>query len=104
MVVGKLNLMSFVYLLVLPGSLIIKPLIGFYLISFIYHSQARYVGCIPLGIDIPEEEQGEVEEVLHQLNCFPVFLQEDVLKKHYHGFCKKILWPVLHNSINLYLV
>ena len=74
------------------------------MISFIYHSQARYVGCIPLGIDIPEEEQGEVEEVLHQLNCFPVFLQEDVLKKHYHGFCKKILWPVLHNSINLYLV
>lgn len=64
-------------------------------------SQARYVGCIPLGIDIPEEEQDEVEEVLRQLNCFPIFLQEDILRKHYHGFCKKILWPVLHNSVNM---
>ena len=64
-------------------------------------SQARYVGCIPLGIDVPVEERGEVEYVLRALNCFPVFLEEEVLRKHYHGFCKKILWPVLHNSVNV---
>ena len=66
--------------------------------------QARYIGCIPLGIDIPESEQDEVVEVLHQINCFPVFLKEDILRLHYHGFCKKILWPVIHNSVNMYVL
>ena len=65
------------------------------------YSQARYVGCIPLGIDIPEEEQEEVEFALRQLNCFPVFLQETILREHYHGFCKKIMWPVIHNSVDM---
>lgn len=64
-------------------------------------SQARYVGCIPLGIDVPVSERGKVEEALRQLNCFPVFIDEKVLKGHYHGFCKKVLWPVLHNSVNM---
>lgn len=43
----------------------------------------------------------QVEEILKELNCFPVFLDEEVLRSHYHGFCKKILWPVLHNSVNM---
>ena len=44
---------------------------------------------------------GKVEEALRQLNCFPVFIDGKVLKGHYHGFCKKVLWPVLHNSVNM---
>ena len=64
-------------------------------------SQARYVGCIPLDIEIPPCDRQEIEEVLRELNCFPVFLEESVLRQHYHGFCKKILWPVLHNSVNM---
>ena len=60
------------------------------------------MGCIPLDIEIPPSDRQEVEEVLHELNCFPVFLDESVLRQHYHGFCKKILWPVLHSSVNMW--
>ena len=66
-----------------------------------FNSNARYVGCIPLGIDVPVSERHQVEEILKELNCFPVFLDEEVLRSHYHGFCKKILWPVLHNRVNM---
>ena len=60
------------------------------------------MGCIPLDIEIPPSDRQEVEEVLRELNCFPVFLDESVLRQHYHGFCKKILWPVLHSSVNMW--
>lgn len=60
------------------------------------------MGCIPLDIEIPPSDRQEVEEVLRELNCFPVFLEESVLRQHYHGFCKKILWPVLHTSVNMW--
>ena len=60
------------------------------------------MGCIPLDIEIPPSDRQEVEEALRELNCFPVFLDESVLRQHYHGFCKKILWPVLHSSVNMW--
>ena len=52
---------------------------------------------------MPVSERGKVEEALRQLNCFPVFIDEKVLKGHYHGFCKKVLWPALHNSVNMWV-
>ena len=59
------------------------------------------MGCIPLGIEVPVAEGPQVEELLKELNCFPVFLEEEVLRSHYYGFCKKVLWPVLHSSVNM---
>lgn len=66
-----------------------------------FNSNARYVGCIPLDIKVPAAERPQVEELLKELNCFPVFLEEEVLRSHYYGFCKKVLWPVLHSSVNM---
>ena len=44
------------------------------------------MGCIPLGIEVPVAERPQVEELL---------------RSHYYGFCKKVLWPVLHSSVNM---
>ena len=61
------------------------------------------MGCIPLDIDIPKSERHQVENLLKGMNCFPVFLEEETLRNHYYGFCKKVLWPVLHTSANMYV-
>ena len=60
--------------------------------------KTKHVECVKVNYNTYETT---LEEILKELNCFPVFLDEEVLRSHYHGFCKKILWPVLHNSVNM---
>ena len=51
--------------------------------------------------ELEPETLRKAQELLKELNCFPVFLEEEVLRSHYYGFCKKVLWPVLHSSVNM---
>jgi len=48
------------------------------------------------GVLVPEAEQDQVEELLAEHNCVPVFLPEDLHKRYFFGFCQTILWPLLH--------
>lgn len=36
------------------------------------------------------------EELLKENHCYPVFMEPDLRKKFYKGFCKQQLWPLLH--------
>lgn len=44
-----------------------------------------------------EEDRAAVTAVLGEMNCTPLFLEEDVIEAHYMGMCKQVLWPAFHN-------
>ncbi|CBI32507.3 unnamed protein product, partial [Vitis vinifera] len=47
-----------------------------------------------LLLQLKEEEVSQI--LLETFKCVPTFLPHDVLEKFYHGFCKKLLWPLFH--------
>jgi trehalose 6-phosphate synthase/phosphatase len=40
--------------------------------------------------------QSLVEQLAHDHNCYPVFLEQGLKQRFYKGFCKQQLWPLLH--------
>jgi len=52
------------------------------------------------GVDIPDEEFEEVEELLKKHNCVPVQIPKELREKMYFGFCKTVLWPLFHYQIS----
>eukprot|EP00741_Cyanophora_paradoxa_P020389 tig00021254_g19680.t1 len=47
---------------------------------------------------IPPAEQAQVKGTLERdFGCVPVFLPDQLVQDHYHGFCKETLWLMLHN-------
>jgi trehalose-phosphatase len=58
-----------------------------------------YVG--QLTTPIPHEHQDTVRTLLKNLvpPCIPVFTEPADREAHYQTFCKKIMWPLLHNTI-----
>jgi len=48
---------------------------------------------------IPNEDKEEVEDLLYNINCIPIFLNKQLKYKFYEKCCKNLLWPVLHYSI-----
>jgi trehalose 6-phosphate synthase/phosphatase len=44
-----------------------------------------------------EEDKEQVRKLLEDMNCIPLFLDPALRQAHYYGFCKQVLWPVLHN-------
>ncbi|KAJ9686080.1 hypothetical protein PVL29_015119 [Vitis rotundifolia] len=57
--------------------------------------EVLYVGSLRVDVDL--EEQEEVSQILLEtFKCVPTFLPQDLLEKFYHGFCKKLLWPLFH--------
>eukprot|EP00529_Nitzschia_sp_RCC80_P007412 CAMPEP_0113480238 /NCGR_PEP_ID=MMETSP0014_2-20120614/21768_1 /TAXON_ID=2857 /ORGANISM="Nitzschia sp." /LENGTH=1302 /DNA_ID=CAMNT_0000373653 /DNA_START=126 /DNA_END=4034 /DNA_ORIENTATION=+ /assembly_acc=CAM_ASM_000159 len=51
---------------------------------------------------VPVNERHLVEECLRPFNCVPVWIDPVVFGEMYNGFCKGILWPVLHNVTSVY--
>jgi len=51
---------------------------------------------------VPDSDHAAVEEILSELNCFPVFCDAQRAHNHFQGYCKGILWPTFHNIIDLY--
>lgn len=50
-----------------------------------------------LGSEVELFEQDAVAEDLHKnFSCVPVFLGAELKDKHYKGFCKGFLWPLMH--------
>ncbi|CAM9629073.1 unnamed protein product, partial [Laminaria digitata] len=46
--------------------------------------------------------QPAVVKALLKLNCVPVFLSEALAQKCYNGYCKGVLWPVMHSMLEIY--
>lgn len=54
-----------------------------------------YVGCLPSEVD-PIEHDAVTQDLYSRYNCLPVFLGPELKEKYYSGFCKQILWPLMH--------
>ncbi|KAK8795543.1 hypothetical protein WA158_000200 [Blastocystis sp. Blastoise] len=65
-------------------------------------SQLKFIGCINYPHEIPATEMPYVEALLNEMNCFPVIIPKEEFDSYYYGFCKKILWPLLHDVVDLY--
>ena len=51
---------------------------------------------------VPRNERRLVEECLAPFNCVPVWFDPQLFGEMYNGFCKGVLWPVLHNVTSVY--
>jgi trehalose 6-phosphate synthase/phosphatase len=57
-----------------------------------------WMGTVAVPGDKPTaHEQEQLVKVLREMNCIPVFLDADVQRNAYHGYCKQVMWPVFHN-------
>jgi hypothetical protein len=55
-----------------------------------------WVGTISIS-DLTPSEKSFVIILLGTMDCIPVFLDDQLAKDAYQGFCKMIMWPVFHN-------
>ena len=51
---------------------------------------------------VPRSERHLVEECLRPFHCVPVWVDPTLFGQMYNGFCKSVLWPVLHNVTSVY--
>ena len=42
------------------------------------------------------EQEAVAADITARFNCVPVFLGAELKDKHYKGFCKQFLWPLMH--------
>ncbi|KUF94123.1 hypothetical protein AM588_10008893 [Phytophthora nicotianae] len=61
----------------------------------------KFVGRV-VDVDVPFEERQQVEILLREINCFPVFLEPQEAKLYYEDYCKQTLWPTFHNVVDVY--
>ena len=67
-------------------------------------SVLKFIGCINTQMEIPVEDQPILEKLLNAYGCYPLYIPQEDFKKYYYGFCKRILWPLLHDVVDLYIV
>ena len=46
---------------------------------------------------LSKEDEEEVRELLKPMRCHPIFMEDELIEGHYHGYCKKVMWPLFHN-------
>jgi len=51
---------------------------------------------------VPKEERSKVEACLRPFHCVPVWVSPKLFGEMYNGFCKGVLWPILHNVTSVY--
>lgn len=62
-----------------------------------------WIGSIRFAnASIPVEEEEAVSAVLAELNCYPVFINQNTHFQFYDIFCKKNLWPIMHHIADVY--
>jgi len=59
------------------------------------------LGASPEG-GVPTEERHLVENCLKSFNCVPVWCVPNKFGEMYDGFCKGVLWSILHNVTTVY--
>ncbi|KAM0945775.1 putative alpha,alpha-trehalose-phosphate synthase (UDP-forming), Trehalose-phosphatase [Dioscorea sansibarensis] len=59
--------------------------------------EVLYVGSLRSDSPIDPRDHDDLSQtLLDRFKCLPAFLPPDILEKFYHGFCKKLLWPLFH--------
>ena len=56
----------------------------------------KWVGCPNANVAIAPAQYEEYEDMLYDYDCIPVFLPAPLYDRFYRGFCKGVLWPLLH--------
>ena len=59
--------------------------------------QTTWIGTISVGKNITASEKEWLVQALSAMNCIAVFLDADIARDSYKGFCKTVMWPVFHN-------
>jgi trehalose 6-phosphate synthase/phosphatase len=60
--------------------------------------EAYWVGTVSTHPPLKTEaDKDAVRAILEEMHCIPLFLDPDLVKSHYYGFCKQVLWPAFHN-------
>jgi trehalose 6-phosphate synthase/phosphatase len=75
------------------------------LLSMQTHLRVTRVGVArtpPNMPTIPKNERHLVEDCLRNFQCIPVWVDQQLFSEMYGGFCKGVLWPVLHNVTSVY--
>mmetsp|Transcript_13722 Transcript_13722/g.19617 ORF Transcript_13722/g.19617 Transcript_13722/m.19617 type:complete len:1275 (-) Transcript_13722:185-4009(-) len=65
-----------------------------------WHGNKGADGSPEAGVPVNERER--VEACLRAFNCVPVWVEPSLFGEMYNGFCKGVLWPVLHNVTSVY--
>ncbi|KAM0013287.1 putative alpha,alpha-trehalose-phosphate synthase (UDP-forming) [Helianthus debilis subsp. tardiflorus] len=65
-------------------------------LSGITEIETRWIGWA--GVNVPgDTERKSLTESLAQMRCVPVFLDEDLVRLYYNGYCNNIMWPLFHS-------
>lgn len=57
-----------------------------------------WVGTVSVPGDDPSPaELVLLVDLLNQMNCKAIFLDKQLARNAYHGFCKEVMWPMFHN-------
>ena len=48
---------------------------------------------------VPKDRQEAYEELLAEHNCIPVWVLPNLFERFNTGFCRKVLWPLLHYTL-----
>jgi trehalose 6-phosphate synthase/phosphatase len=65
-----------------------------------WHGNTGQEGSPESGVS--RKERHLVEECLLPFHCVPVWVDPVLFGEMYNGFCKGVLWPVLHNVTSVY--
>ncbi|MFX1273492.1 MAG: bifunctional alpha,alpha-trehalose-phosphate synthase (UDP-forming)/trehalose-phosphatase [Promethearchaeota archaeon] len=67
------------------------------LASFHKQHNSLWVGWPGINLESIEDVKDEVEQrLISEFNCYPIFLTQEEIEKHYLGFCNVTLWPLFH--------
>eukprot|EP01059_Diplonema_ambulator_P028050 TRINITY_DN46761_c0_g1_i1.p1 TRINITY_DN46761_c0_g1~~TRINITY_DN46761_c0_g1_i1.p1 ORF type:complete len:905 (+),score=218.27 TRINITY_DN46761_c0_g1_i1:39-2717(+) len=58
-----------------------------------------HIGWIDTYIE-PEDRHELSSVLINKYSCVPVYLEKEEVEGFYHGFCKGVLWPLLHYSLH----
>jgi len=64
-------------------------------------AQCTYIGCIELEVPSIDEQEVLEELLFKQYGCIVLFLNPELHRKYYHGFCREYLAPIMHNQMHV---
>eukprot|EP00240_Pyramimonas_obovata_P000164 CAMPEP_0118931200 /NCGR_PEP_ID=MMETSP1169-20130426/7621_1 /TAXON_ID=36882 /ORGANISM="Pyramimonas obovata, Strain CCMP722" /LENGTH=1226 /DNA_ID=CAMNT_0006873671 /DNA_START=433 /DNA_END=4113 /DNA_ORIENTATION=- len=59
------------------------------------HYDCTWIGWPGVFVE-PGPDRDRLTKALAQRNCYPVYIDEDMLDLYYNGYCNNVLWPLFH--------
>lgn len=72
------------------------------ILSLRTNHRVTWVGTVRYPGGVPTDEEDQVAQILMKMNCYPVFVKSDMKIKFYDNYCKRTLWPILHQIADVY--